>query len=56
MTIKTFIGDLIKELILTLALGLPLIYAILYLMNMSSIGDYWWIYVWAILSLSSQSQ
>ena len=50
MTIKTFTGDLIKELILTLALGMPLIYAILYLMNMSAIGDYWWIYVWAILS------
>ena len=51
MTIKTFTGDLIKELILTLALGMPLIYAILYLMNMTAIGDYWWIYVWAILSL-----
>jgi len=50
MTIKTFTSDLIKELILTLALGIPLIYAILYLMNMSAIGDYWWIYVWAILS------
>ena len=50
MTIKTFAGDLIKELILTLALGTPLIYAILYLMNMSAIGDYWWFYVWAILS------
>jgi len=50
MTIKTFTGDLIKELILTLALGIPLIYAILYLMNMSTIGDYWWIYVWVILS------
>ena len=51
MTIKTFTGDLIKELILTLALGMPLIYAILYLMNMNAIGDYWWIYVWIILSL-----
>jgi len=51
MTIKTFTGDLIKELILTLVLGIPLIYTILYLMNMSAIGDYWWIYVWAILSL-----
>jgi len=50
MTIKTFTGDLVKELILTLALGIPLIYAILYLMNMSTIGDYWWIYVWGILS------
>ncbi len=51
MTIKTFIGDLIKELVLTLTLGLPLIYVILYLMNMSAIGDYWWIYVWIILSV-----
>ena len=51
MTIKTFIGDLVKELMLTLALGIPLIYAILYLMNMDAIGEYWWIYVWAILSL-----
>ena len=51
MTIKTFVGDLAKELILALALGMPLIYAILYLMNMSAIGDYWWLYVWAILSL-----
>ena len=51
MTIKTFIGDLVKELILTLALGIPLIYAILYLMNMDAIGEYWWVYVWAILSV-----
>jgi len=51
MTIKTFTGDLIKELILSVILGLPLIYTILYLMNMNAIGDYWWIYVWAILSL-----
>ena len=51
MTIKTFTGDLIKELILSLALSMPLIYAILHLMNMSAIGDYWWLYVWAILSL-----
>jgi len=51
MTIKTFTGDLIKELILTFALGMPLIYAILYLMNMTAIGNYWWIYVWVILSL-----
>ena len=51
MTIKTFIVDLIKELILTLALGIPLVYSILYLMNMNAIGDYWWVYVWVILSI-----
>ena len=51
MTVKTFITDLIKEILLTLILMIPLIYAILYLMNISSIGDYWWIYVWIIISL-----
>jgi len=51
MTVKTFISDLIKEILLTLILIIPLIYAILYLMNISSIGDYWWIYVWIIISL-----
>jgi STE24 endopeptidase len=51
MTVKTFITDLIKEILLTLILMIPLIYAILYLMNISSIGDYWWIYVWVIISL-----
>ena len=51
MTVKTFIADLIKEILLTLILMIPLIFAILYLMNISSIGDYWWIYVWVIISL-----
>jgi STE24 endopeptidase len=51
MTVKTFIADLIKEILLTLILMIPLIYTILYLMNISSIGDYWWIYVWIIISL-----
>ena len=51
MTVKTFIADLIKEILLTLILMIPLIYTILYLMNISSIGDYWWIYVWVIISL-----
>ena len=53
MTVGTFAGDLIKEVILSLVLVLPLIYAILYLMNIESIGNYWWIYVWAIISLFS---
>jgi STE24 endopeptidase len=51
MTVKTFTTDLIKEILLTLILMIPLIYSILYLMNISSIGDYWWIYVWIIISL-----
>ena len=50
MTIKTFVGDLFKEILLTLILMLPLIYAILFLMNIEAIGNYWWIYVWLIIS------
>ena len=53
MTVGTFAGDLIKELILSLVLVLPLIYVILYLMNFETIGTYWWIYVWVIISLFS---
>jgi len=53
ITIKTFVGDLLKEILLTLILMLPLIYAILFLMNIKSIGSYWWIYVWVIISLFS---
>ena len=53
MTVSTFAGDLIKEVILSLVLVLPLIYAILYLMNIESIGNYWWVYVWSIISLFS---
>ena len=53
MTVGTFAGDLIKELILSLVIVLPLIYLILFLMNFETIGNYWWVYVWAIISLFS---
>ena len=53
MTVGTFAGDLIKELILSLVIVLPLIYVILFLMNFETIGNYWWVYVWAIISLFS---
>ena len=45
---KTFIGDLFKELLLMLIIGLPLIYAILWLMN--EMGEFWWAYVWLVLT------
>ena len=51
MTSSTFITDLAKEVILTLVLGLPLIYAILYLMG--AMGEYWWLYVWLLLTTFS---
>ena len=45
---KTFIGDLLKEFLLMLIIGLPLIYAILWLMN--GMGEFWWAYVWLVLT------
>jgi STE24 endopeptidase len=48
MTAGTFIGDLGKEILLTLIIGLPLIYAVLYLMG--EMGEYWWAYVWLVLT------
>ncbi|QKQ24100.1 M48 family metallopeptidase [Candidatus Ruthia endofausta] len=46
--VKTFIMDLLKGTLLMLIIGLPLIYAILYLMG--AMGGYWWIYVWLVLT------
>ncbi|MBW5291111.1 MAG: Peptidase, M48 family [Candidatus Ruthia sp. Asou_11_S2] len=45
---KTFIMDLLKGALLMLIIGLPLIYTILYLMG--AMGEYWWIYVWLVLT------
>jgi STE24 endopeptidase len=48
MTAGIFIIDLLKGTALMLIIGLPLIYAILWLMN--EMGEYWWAYVWAVLT------
>ena len=48
MTGKTFTGDLLKEFLLMLIIGLPLIYAILWLMK--EMGGFWWAYVWLVLT------
>ena len=48
MTGKTFAADLLKEILITLIVGLPLIYVILYLMR--EMGEYWWLYVWLVLT------
>jgi len=47
-TIKTFITDMIKGSLLGLAIGLPLLYVILWLMEQT--GDQWWIYTWLVIS------
>jgi STE24 endopeptidase len=45
-TVKTWILDLVKSSALMLILGVPLIAAILWLMNQA--GEYWWLYAWAV--------
>jgi len=47
-TIKTFISDMIKASLLGLAIGVPLLYVILWLMQQT--GDQWWIYTWLVIS------
>jgi len=40
----TFVSDLFKQFLLAIVLGLPLLAAVLWLMQ--SMGDNWWLYVW----------
>ncbi len=51
MTPAIFIVDLLKELVLTLIVSVPLIYIVLYLMSLEAIRNFWWAYVWLTLSL-----
>jgi STE24 endopeptidase len=46
--LATFFGDILKSIILVLLIALPLIYAVLYLMDF--MGEMWWLYVWLLLS------
>ena len=49
-TPKTFITDLVKNFAINdIAIGIPLIYTILYLMG--TMGEYWWLYVWVLISI-----
>lgn len=47
MTLKLFIIDQFKNLLVGMIIGIPLIYLILWLMNY--LGNTWWIYVWLVL-------
>ncbi|MBL4711342.1 MAG: M48 family metallopeptidase [Gammaproteobacteria bacterium] len=47
-TIKTFISDMFKGSLLGLAIGVPLLYVILWLMEKA--GAQWWIYTWLVIS------
>lgn len=44
--VATFIADLFKGMLLTLAIGVPLLALVLWIMEAS--GELWWFYVWAV--------
>jgi len=48
MTPAMFVSDLIKHSLLALALGVPILFAALWLMQ--SAGQYWWLYLWIVWS------
>ena len=45
-TITTFITDLFKGMLLTLIIGVPLLWAVLSIMQ--GAGELWWLYVWIV--------
>ena len=45
-TAKTFVVDLVKGAVLALAIGTPLIWVILWLMEKA--GEFWWLYAWLV--------
>ena len=47
-TIKTFIIDIFKGVALSLIIGIPLLYVILWLME--QMGGLWWVYVWLVIT------
>src|SRR4051812_17310047 len=51
MTLALFATDLAKQVVLALALGVPLLLAVLWLMQ--RMGQYWWLYVWIVVTLFS---
>lgn len=49
MTPKMFFTDLVKHSIVGLALGAPILFAALWLMQ--GAGEYWWLYLWVVWSV-----
>jgi len=47
-TPRIFIADLVKGLLVSLVIGIPLVLVILWVME--SMGSYWWLYAWLIWS------
>jgi STE24 endopeptidase len=51
MTLRLYIADLIKQTLLGLVLGVPLLLAVLWLME--RMGELWWLYVWIVVTAYS---
>ncbi|OFZ67526.1 MAG: peptidase M48 [Betaproteobacteria bacterium RBG_16_56_24] len=51
MTISLYLMDALKSLLIGTALGLPLLFGVLWLME--RMGGYWWLYVWLVWVLFS---
>jgi STE24 endopeptidase len=49
MTRAMFFSDLVKHALVGLALGAPLLFAALWLMN--GAGEWWWLYLWVVWSV-----
>ncbi len=47
MTLRLFVIDLLKTTAVMAGLGIPFLLAVLWLM--AAAGDFWWLYVWAVL-------
>lgn len=45
-TVALFVSDTLKQALLTLLIGMPVLWVILWLMQ--HMGDMWWLYVWAV--------
>jgi STE24 endopeptidase len=46
MTLRLFVVDLVKSVLVAAALGVPLLALVLWLMDAA--GPYWWLYAWAV--------
>lgn len=46
MTLGLFVADLLKGLLVSLALGTPLVFVVLWLMERA--GTWWWVYAWVV--------
>ncbi len=54
MNLNIFFSDLFKTLLIAVILGIPLLTGIIWLVSQrTSIGDFWWILLWAIVALFS---